>query len=154
KRMNSSQGLPKSMEERFVRKALEAPVLGQRSNAAPPPTDTPSGAATPQAESADSQSSVSTANTSTSGVSKAPTAATSVPDESDDLEARNMTSAMQASDEVVAQQRLRVGFNFICSSYVPPPLAEVLKKLLADGKGNADFTALDDYLIRLSKMKQ
>ncbi|KAJ9133064.1 Ribonuclease H2, subunit B [Pleurostoma richardsiae] len=159
KRM-SEKGLPKSMEERFVSKALEAPVLSlKRENtaletASEPKDSASSGAATPLTESAESQSSVASTDTSASFASEASTTATSVADESDTLKTADVTSSMRASEEVVKLQRLKVAFNFICSSYVPPAIAELLKKMLASGKGPVDFAALDDYVARLTKARQ
>jgi len=154
----SANGLPKSMGEKFVTKALEAPVLSQRSTAGKSQTtdsnDTSSeaGASTPQTDSVDSQASTSTVDTAASFVSEASTAATSV---ADDSAPRNgeVTTAIQAPAEIVKLQALRVAFNFICSSYIPPALAENLKKRLATQK-TVDFSALDDYTTQLAKLRQ
>lgn len=144
----SEAGLPKSMEEKFVSKALEAPVLGiKKSN---PTTTLQTQESTlseaksdllPEME--ESQSSVGTTATTTSDAS---TAATSVTDDAE--------SAMQASEEVTKLQRLRIAVSFIFSSYVPPSMAVVLKKMLADGKGSVDFSALDEYVAQLTKLRQ
>lgn len=155
KRM-SENGLPKSMEEKFVNKALEAPVLSvKRTDSAVQPSSQSNGAdsgtTTPQTE---SQSSVSTAATSATDISEASTAATSVPDETEVIAAKDVTSVIKASDEVVKLQRLRIAFNFICSSYVPPAMSAALNKLLAEGKGSVDFAPLDDYVARLTKLRQ
>lgn len=152
----SDKGLPASMEEKFVKKALEAPISSvKREN---PTLETAgvaeSGPATPLTESAESQSSVSTVDSSTSQVSDASTAATSVADESEALNTGDVTLAMQASQEIVKLQRLRVAFNFICSNYVPAKLTELLKKLLAEGKGSVDFKPLDQYVEKLTKLRQ
>lgn len=141
----SEAGLPKSMEEKFVNKALEAPVLGvKRSNllqtneSASPETKTDL-----SPETSESQSSVSTTATTASDAS---TAATLVADGAE--------SAIHASEVVTRLQRLRIAVNFICSSYLPPSMAAVLKKMLTDGKGSVDFTLLDDYVAQLTKLRQ
>ncbi|POS80946.1 hypothetical protein DHEL01_v200664 [Diaporthe helianthi] len=145
----SEGGLPASMEDKFVTKALEAPVLGRKAPAATPRLQTLESSETNGADSGsdtqvESQTSVATSATS---ASEASTAATSVADDA--------TSAIQASPEVVRLQRLRVAFNFICSSYVPPALSAVLKKMLAGGQGKGvDFRPLDDYLGELTKLRQ
>ncbi|KAK5652751.1 hypothetical protein OQA88_9604 [Cercophora sp. LCS_1] len=154
KRM-SEAGLPKSMDEKFVVKALEAPILGIKSKpAANNGTSTPSsgtgGSNSPQNESADSQSTVSSLETSTSSLSEASTAATSVVDEP---AVEVVTNAITASPEVLKLQRLRVAFNFICSSYVAPGLAATLKSVVAASL-TADFKPLDDYVQQLTKLRQ
>ncbi|KAK4044227.1 ribonuclease H2, subunit B [Parachaetomium inaequale] len=146
--------LPGSMEERFVRKELEAPVLGVRvarggsgnGNGGEEGSGTPASASE---ESQESVESVETAASSASEMSAASTAATSVADEGD-----GVASAMTAPEEVVKLQRLRVAFNFICSSYVAPRIAEMLKGNLAKATELVDFKPLDEYLERLAKLRQ
>lgn len=152
--------LPESMEERFVRKELEAPVLGvrvargiggaavEKGEEGGSGSETPVGAGSGE-ESVESQASVETAVSSASEMSAASTAATSVGEEGDAV-----ASAMAASEEVVKLQRLRVAFNFICSSYVAPAIAVQLKKDLAQTAELVDFKPLDEYLERLTKLRQ
>lgn len=153
----SEGGLPGSMEEKFVTKALEAPVLGRKANGAAPRLQTQESAEASGADSGtdtqvESQSSVATSATS---ASEASTAATSVADDAEAVSNKDVATAIQASPEVIRLQRLRVAFNFICSSYVPPALSVVLKKMLAEGKGAAaDFKPLDEYVGQLTKLRQ
>jgi hypothetical protein len=137
------------MEERFVRKELEAPVLGVRvtRGAAGNGDGSGSGSVTPSLE---SQASVGSAQTAVSAESEGPaasTAATSAVEE-------DVASAITAPEEVVKLQRLRVAFNFICSSYVAPSVAGQLKKSLAQATDLVDFKPLDEYLERLTKLRQ
>ncbi|KAK4454090.1 ribonuclease H2, subunit B [Podospora aff. communis PSN243] len=151
KRM-SENGLPKSLEDKFVTKALEAPILGIKSK--PPPaleSKSTSESSTPQPDGADSQSTVSSVETSASSLSEASTAATSVSGDSGANEV--LTSAITASQEVVKLQRLRIAFNFICSSYIGPALAGQLKELAAKSS-SVDFTSLDEYITQLTKLRQ
>ncbi|KAL2119777.1 hypothetical protein VTJ04DRAFT_6738 [Mycothermus thermophilus] len=153
--------LPASMEERFVRRALEAPVLGVKVARAAAPSaakenGSESGAATPVSgggESQASDSSVDTVASSESAASAASTAATSVAPED---EAEAVASAMNAPEEVAALQRLRVAFDFILSSCVSPSVAQALRAELAKGTAAdaVDFTPLDEYLERLAKLRQ
>lgn len=154
----SEGGLPASMEEKFVIKALEAPVLGRKAAAGAPArlqTQESSGANGIESGSdtqVESQSSIATSATS---ASEASTAATSVADDAEAAGNKDVASAIQASPEVTRLQRLRVAFNFICSSYVPPALTVVLKKMLAEGKGtDMDFKPLDEYVGQLTKLRQ
>jgi hypothetical protein len=128
--------LPASMEEKFVKKALEAPVLAQKrelkTETSQPTTET---VETP-ADSTDSQSTTTDTQPST---------ATSFTTITDDV-----VTAIQASPEVTGLQRLRVAFSFICSSYIAPSLATELQTAVEKA---VDFSSLDDYLSKLAKFR-
>ncbi|KAI5866370.1 ribonuclease H2, subunit B [Durotheca rogersii] len=143
-RKMSEQPLPKSVEDKFVTKVLEAPVMGMKreaiaaesasqppqTQASQPESSTPTRASeafTPKVEPADSQSSASTADTTRSLTSEASTAATSVPEES----ATQLMPSMQASEEIIKLQRLRTAFDFICARYVAPSHAAALRLKLS-----------------------
>ncbi|KAI1826745.1 ribonuclease H2, subunit B [Xylaria intraflava] len=165
-RRMSARPLPRSMEEKFVVKPLEAPVLGRKRE--PPTTvkqastetvedgsSTPASAAGTQSlktEASESQASVLSADTGKSGTSTPATSITAPEDESQAM-AEALLPAMIASPEVVSLQRLRTAFNFLCSSYVPPPLATMLKAKLA-ALTEVDFAPLDAYTSELSRVKQ
>ncbi|KAI1654807.1 ribonuclease H2, subunit B [Daldinia decipiens] len=168
----SEQPLPKSMEERFVAKALEAPVVGmKRENTttlsisqqtetrtqaqAETPAST-STASTPKPESVESQSSTSSTETTTTLVSEASTTATSVVEESiTTTTATEPTPSHGASPEIIKLQRFRTAFNFICSCYIAPSQATQLQEKLKEQKPPAvDFTPLDTYLEDISKLRQ
>jgi hypothetical protein len=138
--------LPKSMEERFVAKPLEAPVVMKRSQPTLP-NDSTSAAATPATEKSESQASISSVETVESAVSQASTAPTSV-----DLAEEQISAAMTASDEVLKLQRLRVAFNFICSAYISSSFVSSLKTRLSAHK-SVDFAPLEEYLVQLAKLK-
>lgn len=160
----SEGGLPKSMEEKFVTKPLEAPFLASRSQPALGPTTshdasplTTDGVTTPQTEATESQESTSSVESSdslASAASVASTAATSVTNEPAPAVTEEIAVAMTASEEVIKLQRLRVAFNFICSSYIPPSMADPLKEGLATSGGPVDFAPLEDYLSRLTQVRQ
>ncbi|RYP75853.1 hypothetical protein DL771_002117 [Monosporascus sp. 5C6A] len=163
----ADQPLPKSMEEKFVTKVLEAPMLGVKREATlsvsrsqgesvltPDSETTP-----PTVESSESQSSASSLASATSDPSEASTAATSVTEESTITTVTSTTevvaATLQASEEITKLQRLRTAFQFICSSYVMPAQAAELKTMLEERKSSlADFAPLDDYLARIAKMRQ
>ena len=160
KRMGSG-ALPPSMEEKFVTKVLEAPIVGVRSTSA----ITSGGAdaaerAASEGESAsqlDSQASFTSTVSATSLASEASslsTAATSVSEESVSGGPEVVASAIKASPEVVRLQRLRVAFNFICASYIAPETAEQLKQSIKTDTKLVDFTSLDEYLEKLAKLRQ
>ncbi|RYP15154.1 hypothetical protein DL765_005893 [Monosporascus sp. GIB2] len=163
----ADQPLPKSMEDKFVTKVLEAPMLGMKREAtlsipqdqsesvlAPESETTPS-----TVESSESQSSTASLVSATSDPSEASTAATSVTEESTTTTTITATEVVaatfQASEEITKLQRLRTAFQFICSSYVMPALAAELKTMLEERKSTlADFAPLDDYLAQIAKMRQ
>ncbi|OTA54182.1 hypothetical protein K449DRAFT_426403 [Hypoxylon sp. EC38] len=166
-RKMSEQPLPKSMEDKFVIKTLEAPVVGikresttilsisQTQVQAQSETSAPnSGASTPKVKSADSHSSVSSTETTTSLVSEASTTATSVvADES--ITTTEVIPTLQASLEVVKLQRLRTAFTFICSCYISPAQTKLLQTKLKEAKPPpVDFTPLDSYLEEIRKLRQ
>ncbi|KAI1814274.1 ribonuclease H2, subunit B [Poronia punctata] len=182
KRM-SSRPLPLSMEEKFVTKPLEAPLLGVKREpitTTTPPVNTTSdsqddnqsmsGTSTPKVDTSESQSSISTIESSTSTVSDASTAATSVApgtpevamvtDEEEEEKTKTQSTgeaqllpAIIASDDVIALQRMRTAFEFLCSAYMPRSLAIMLRAHLTTQPG-LDFAPLDTYLSELNRLKQ
>ncbi|KXJ89708.1 ribonuclease H2, subunit B [Microdochium bolleyi] len=175
----AEQALPKSMEEKFVAKALEAPVVGVRvrestaldmevaTDSAPQNKDSDTASATPhKIEAAESQSSVfstDTAASSASEVSATSTAATSAADAGEsspaNLPSADLTPVVHASPEIVGLQRLRVAFSYICSAYLAPTRAASVKALLASrskgvGPSAVDFEPLDAYLAKIAKMRE
>lgn len=163
KAQRTSQHLPPSLEEKFVTRALEAPVQSIRSTAGVSSAVT-NGSSTPLSTAgsvdsgAESQASATTTASlvsEASGLSTTSTAATSVAagESDDDLVVR---AAMQAPEEVVALQRLRIAFQFICSRYVPPAITATLTKKLqgSSSASGIDFAPLDAYLSKLAQMRQ
>lgn len=157
----ASGGLPASVEEKFVQKALEAPILlrsasnvaGAAAGVAATLEGAESGTSTPKTESTEStesQSSTATDSLTFSAVSQSSTAASSFSE--DDVA---VTTAMTASPEVVQLQRLRVAFSFICASYIPQAIAEQLKQSLSNNATcKTDFEPLDAYMTELEKLRK
>lgn len=175
----SAQPLPKSMEEKFVTKALEAPMIGVKVREVVtiltktgPNGDTPkedSSTSEPVLESQSSLSSADVTKSFASDVSMASNAATplattpSEPAEAEDvlgtIAVSGMSPVIQASDDIVALQRLRVAFSYICSAYLSPARAASVKSLLASssrevGSSAIDFAPLDEYLSKIAKMRE
>ncbi|KAB5543041.1 ribonuclease H2, subunit B [Coniochaeta sp. 2T2.1] len=143
--------LPKSMEEKFVLKPLEAPVLTRRSQAQPAPsaeTSSETNPDTPMTEKTESQASISSVETTDSATTVASVSTTLT--EPDD---EPISAAMTPSPEVLSLQRLRVAFNFILASYLPTSLASVLKASLLSPESKTDFAPLEEYMSKLSKLK-
>jgi len=174
----SAQPLPKSMEEKFVTKALEAPMVGVKVREVVtnltkigPNSDTVKENNLTSESVPKSQSSVSSAGVAQSFASDAPLASTgatqlantsSEPAEAEDvvgsIAVSGMSPAIQASDDIVALQRLRVAFSYICSAYLSPARAASVKCLLASrsrevGPSVVHFASLDEYLSKIAKIR-
>ncbi|KAI0021802.1 ribonuclease H2, subunit B [Xylariomycetidae sp. FL0641] len=150
--------LPRSLEERFVARALEAPVLGVKRQqqqitttaAAVSSTCTEAGTATP-----------ATLASAESGASEASTAMTSVgvaveEEEETTTMMTDLGPSIRASEQVVRLQRQRVAFEYMCSAYVPPALTAQLKARLLSSSSSpspVDFAPLDAYLASLAALR-
>ncbi|KAL0469428.1 ribonuclease H2, subunit B [Neurospora intermedia] len=136
KRM-SEGGLPKSMEEKFVAKALEAPIVGIRTTGVISRSDT----------------TVSTESQEETTLSEATTAVTTPTPTSTAGAGAEVTPSLIPTPEILNLQRLRVSLNFLTSSYLPPSLSSHLKSSLS-GPSSVDFSPLDTYLAQLAKLRQ
>ncbi|KAF5531325.1 ribonuclease H2 subunit B [Fusarium mexicanum] len=139
-------GLAPSMEEKFVKKALEAPILVQKRETITTTTTTRTESQASNPESADSQSTAATTETEVSGTSTAATSFTA------ETATENIVSAIEASPEIINLQRLRTAFNFICSCYIASSLVAQLEDMLKR-ETIVDFSPLDEYLAKLSKLR-
>lgn len=146
-RSMSASGLPPTMEDKFVKKPLEAPLAIQKrpDKAATNTEESNKGSAT----STPVTESVVSTDTKESSASNLSTANTSFVEE----DQSELKSAIQATPEITALQRLRVAFDFICSSYVKLSLANHLQELLRQKGQGLDFTSLDNYLAEISKIR-
>ena len=142
-----AKGLPASMEEQFIRKTLEAPVMVVRhpetsiSEAAMSRNETPTPEST-LSEAFDSQTSTGSSDSMASALS----IATEV------TPPENTTPAIKAS-ELYHLLRLRTALSYIMSNYVPPVLAKTLNTLISSGKSQVDFRLLDEHLTGIAKMR-
>ncbi|KAL8838763.1 MAG: hypothetical protein Q9170_002012 [Blastenia crenularia] len=137
-------GLPASMEAKFVAKALEAPVMSLKkgeSSISLSTTDTITGLESQSANIAESQCSTATTESGASELS-AQTELT-VPD---------LPSQISVSTDIVHLLRLRTALNFILSSYVPPSLVSDIKATLLSSSP-IDFNSLDAHLNHLAKLR-
>ncbi|KAJ8061076.1 hypothetical protein OCU04_010153 [Sclerotinia nivalis] len=160
----AEHGLPASMEEKLVRKALDTPVLSikrgeesaQEGSKEEANTSAESGTSTPQINSQDTQATVSSVDTAASSFSEASTAATSISSHSAVAPEDEKISvpSIDAPDGVADLLRIRTAFFFICSNYIAPHLSEILKKSLKSSTSPVDFTPLDSHLAYLTKLRQ
>ena len=150
------KGLPTSMEEKFIRKALEVPMLSMKRDTSTlselvneeEPLRAVLRPETPT-ELSDTQHSDFTAPTSLSAPT---TAATSF---SEDIHSSKIAlPPINAPDGVANLLRLRTALNFICSSYLASHLFEALKRLFLSPTSTVDFGPLDAHLAHLTKLRQ
>ncbi|PIA97936.1 hypothetical protein CB0940_06037 [Cercospora beticola] len=143
KRM-STRGLPASMEDRFVKQALDVPELSMKreeSGVSLVKEDSTAGAESQSSSGLESQESATSSTTSTS----VETAATSV----------SSTSTNPGTSAFADLLRVRVALNFILTSYVLPKIKKRIDPLLEDAKTTGiDFSPLDKQLAHIAQLKK
>ncbi|KAK5014398.1 hypothetical protein LTR60_002812 [Cryomyces antarcticus] len=149
-------GLPPSMEDRFVRRALDVPVMNVKreestlSNAsvfedvAETPIDD-EGSQTPSASTIDSHVSTDSGNT----VSTAATSFTPEPHIAPKVE----IPPMNALEGVPHLLRLRTAVGFLTSSYIPATLRPLVHNFMASSASPVDFAPLDKHLSYLASLR-
>lgn len=146
-RRMAAKPLPKSMEERFVKSAMDVPVLsirreesglsvhgneGQATVEGATETETESlSTSKEEGESQDSTTSVETAATSISST-------TSTPED-------------QKDQEIAHLLRLRTSLDFLLKSYIPQTLHPLLSPLFSK---SIDFSPLTAHLARIAALKK
>ena len=137
-----AKGVPASMEERFVLKALETPVMVVK-HEQPSITDvTMSQNETMTSEAVDSQVSTASADSTASASSTATNI--TIPEDA---------TPVTSTSELYHLLRLRTALSYIISSYTPPAIAEPLNALIASDKSPVDFKILNDHLANIAKMR-
>ncbi len=139
-----AHGLPASLEERFVKRALEKPVLSIKREETTISTTT-------EVSTADSSGSSFGSNSSQTGtiVSAASTVASEV----------SSTTTITGNEEevipdtILQLQRLRTVWSFITSSYLPHQTAEAMTELLSSKQWAIHFAPLDAYLSELTNLR-
>jgi hypothetical protein len=144
KRM-TMHGLPPSMEEHFVRKALEIPVMS--TNVCPSPAHDVcnierSSSKSPAATSTESQSSNRSLSTENSFASEC--TATSISEEPDQI---------QVHPEVVTQLRLRTAIQYMVSAYCRPDIASSLTALITATASPLDLRLCEKHLARIAALR-
>lgn len=143
----ASKGLPASLEGRFVKQALEVPVLSikrEESSISLAADDASAGAESQSGSEAQSQA-TDASGTTASTVS---TAATSVT-------ADAASETRSAPENVTKLLRLRVALNFLTTSYISPRLRTKIEPLLSDSEATTiDFGPLDKHLEHIASLKK
>lgn len=139
----ATQGLPASLEERFVRQPLAPPLMSVKREDAltgqtPTQEDEPS-------KSEDRQDSPSTATTSgTTSVSTPAGESTPVPQPS---------AESPTPDHIVRLQRISTALSFIKDSYIPTSLCSRIDEMLASPESPLDFKPLTERIKEIAALR-
>jgi hypothetical protein len=139
----AQRGLPPSLEEKFVKRTLEKPVLSIKREESSFSVTTESNVDSLGSSfgTGDSQCSTTKSFAST-GASEASSTTTVVGKEDEAI-----------PDEIINLQRLRTAWSFIASSYLPDQLADRLTGLLSSEQCSVDFVPLETYLGHLETLR-
>lgn len=140
-----SRGLPASLEEKFVTKVLEMPILSAKRPDVPvlevsPSDDCTSGAQTPALS--ESQSSTFTLR---SGAS--------IASEGTDVTVPDQPIQSEVPPEVADELRLKTTISYMLDAYCPTQLASALKALLASVDSPVDLKLCDEHLAHIAKLR-
>lgn len=144
-----AMGLPASMEEKFIQKALEAPVIGVKRMESSFLKDEK--VLQEEINTSDPIRSDAASSESSSTTTRAPVSAAST---GTDITAPEVEASEKGSiDDIPRLLRLRTILSFIISTYLPPVLAHALTSKLSSTENSLEFTQLDDHLAHLESLK-
>ncbi|KAL9615863.1 MAG: hypothetical protein Q9160_009197 [Pyrenula sp. 1 TL-2023] len=143
-----AQGLPSSIEERFVTRALEPPMMSihREESMTSSTTELPSRDNSSRSQNTESQSSFSSG--ASTAISEASSTATIV--ETSATATKPSAQAANPSESITQLLRLRTALNFITSSYLPPTLSSALQTHFTSF---IDFSVLEAHLLHLSSLR-
>lgn len=141
-----AQGLPISLEQNFIRKALDPPLMSVKLE------DTIAATASVSVENEDSQdievvetqSTSTTTITTISGQPSGLSTPTTEPPTVDEI---------TPSGSVARLLRLRIALSFLKQSYLPSHLSSKIAEVLKSAESPIDFTPLDDRLKELADLR-
>jgi hypothetical protein len=139
-----AQGLPASMEERFVRQALATPLMAVKREDATTNGASSNGSEGEGASQDDKETPATTASsTSVSTPSDGTTPATeAIPEEP------------YTPDTVARLLRISTALSFMNDSYLSPALRTKVKELLSSSESPIDFKPLEDQLKRVAEFRK
>ncbi|EEP82496.1 predicted protein [Uncinocarpus reesii 1704] len=146
-------GLPPSMEERFVRRALELPILSISREDSSKTTSTEVSTTNISKNDLDSQSSTTTVSTTaTAEASSTSVSSTATPATELSQPPLQNDNAFQTS-QITHLLRIRTALQYIQSSYLPPHLSTRVDEILASPSSPKDFTTLTEHLKHLTNLR-
>lgn len=166
----AAQGLPASLEEKFVRQALVTPLMAVKredlvtdKNGHGQSHSNESEKGESQAEKLESQSSTATATTtpslSTLSGQSTPATEPSVTDSPDTDDTKpestqtNRGENTGAPEPIVRLLRLSTALSFIKQSYLPPSLSIRIDEILSSPESPIDFTPMNEHLKRVATLR-
>ncbi|KAF3491524.1 uncharacterized protein GIQ15_01041 [Arthroderma uncinatum] len=148
-------GLPPSLEARFVYQALEPPMLNVSKVAPAVSKDETNGNeqdTQPSQSTNDSQTPSETTATASSFSATQTSASTPITELADTQE--DMSQPKHSySPEISRLMRIRTALSFIQSSYLQPSLSTKVTEILSSSSSPMDFKPLDDYLQEIAKFR-
>jgi hypothetical protein len=139
-----TQGLPTSLEERFVRTVLDPPLMSIKKEEVKSIVSTTTNEESQESEILETQSTTTTTVTVTSEEqSGAETPATQL----------STVEDISSSDAITRLLRLRIALSFMKQSYLPPHLSNSIDELLNSPESPSDFKPLDDHLKELAVLR-
>lgn len=165
-----AQGLPASLEEKFVRQPLVTPLMAVKredpgvtngnGNSDAPPSNTNEGIvdgdveSESPAEKTDSQFTTTATATTTTTPSGQSTPATqpSVAEQEHEQEPKQEPEQTTPAP-VIHLLRLSTALSFLKQSYLPPSLSARIDEMLASNESPIDFTPLTEHLKHVAKLR-
>lgn len=138
------KGLPASMEERFIRKALDTPIMVvKHEDSSVSETSASQGDALPSGSTSfDTEDSQTNTVTSVSATSVG--TEVTIPDD---------PASATGNTELLHLLRIRTALSYIISAYIPPTCATILYTMLGSDKSPVNFKPLDERLASLAKVR-
>lgn len=143
-----TMGLPASMEEKFIQKALEAPVIGVKrveGSFLEDDQESQERINTSEPIRSDAASSGLSSTTTRTPISAASTGT--------DTTTPEVEASEKSSIDIARLLRLRTILSYIISTYLPPVLAHALTSRLSSAENSLDFTLLDEHLAHLDSLR-
>jgi hypothetical protein len=149
------KGLPASLEEKFVRKALDVPVMSISREETNELIRAEEAASQIAAEIPGSQTTTSASDSTGTSFSEASTAVTLCSEDPQTFQVQKPSpvSEIKAPGGVAELLRLRTALTLIFSTYLPPHITESLNNLITTSTTIADFAPLETHLVSLAKMR-
>ena len=144
-----SRGLPASMEESFVTRVLERPVVAIKMEESTAITTVVKPNDPDEDEDEDEDGFSESLESQTTVVESVATLST----EGSALSSTSTLTEDSIPAEVVRLQRLKVALDFIISSFVPPKLASEVRSTLDLPSSPIDFTPLVEWMSELAKLR-
>ena len=142
-----SHGLPSSLEDKFVTRALEAPVLSVRRE------ETVTSITQTKALAPDEEDEEDVSEAFESQSSAASTAPSAVFSEVSTATSISTAVADSIPPELLELQKQRTVLDFVLASYVPDDIADRLKARLASKDSPTNFTPLEEHLKSLAALR-